>query len=291
MATVFDVIHKVGEDLPGSWITAKASTGSTAVTTKAIDPLIGGSDDAYVKGTIIVFNTGGGVAPQGQSRIITDYEAATGTVVITDAFTQGVVSGARFGIIKPRYRRELIVGKMNDMLGDIMLPEEDDTLVTLTDTTDYELPAAVNKTNLLQVWLATEDAEPWEWRRLFHYNVEHDTLNSKWYLRFDQQYMVGHKLRLKYWAKSGPFYLDADVLDPRINLSLIAAKTLRAVLEWHYGKFSTPPERITNALNAALRREAEAEGTYGIKLPKETPMMPMLPKYSHSQQVPYPDVG
>lgn len=290
--TVFDVLHKVGSNLPGVWYTGKAQGGSD---TTIQDEFIGGTDTSYDGGTALVIDTTDDAAPKGESRLISDYDsrgagAGDGLVTVGTAFSAAIESGDRFGLIKARFTRARILEKLNDALDEIKLPEIDDTsLDTASDDKTYALPTGVNKQNLLQVWIAADTSAPFNWQRLYHYRVDQD--GGTHTLRVYRQPITTRDFRLVYWTTHSEVYADDDTIDPRIHIDLITWMTVRRLLEWRYFKFTTPPDRETNALNAALRRENTMQEMYGIVLPKETPILPEYQQYAVTRRgVPYPDV-
>jgi len=292
MTTVFDVIKKVAEDLPGSYITGVADSGSTTTIVDGMTPG-GESDDIWNHGTALIYYdaAGLGAAPTGESAIIADYTGASGTVVLEDPGLSAQVDGGdRYGLVKPRYRRSLIVDKMHDALSEIKLQFENTTLTTADSTKTYTLPDGITERNLLWVEIATRTSAPLNYERVFDYWPESSALHTHT-LTFKAYPISGYTIRLTYWSTQSNIYNDDDVLDDRIHIDLISAMTLRRVLEWRYQKFSVPPDRITNALNAALRREADAMRRYKVPMKKETPKISPPSLWKPDTRVPYPPVN
>lgn len=287
MTDVFDILLGVGRKLPASWHEGQATGGST---TTIVDIKIGSSDDVYNEGTALIWDTTDDAAPKGESAVISDYVAGSGVVTLSNALTAAVASGDRYGLIKPRFERGLIIGYINDALSDIKLHETDDTsLDTVSDTKSYALPAGVNADNLLQVWIASATAAPFNWSRIYQYTVDHD--GGTHTLRFYNQPISSRDIRLVYWASHAEVANDSDTIDPRIHKDLLTWMTVRRVLEWRYFRFSAPPDRETNALNASLRREDEMVARWMPVLPQDTPKFGRHYRYNPETRVPIPPVS
>lgn len=291
MTTVAEILWGVGSKLPGVWHAGKADGGAVGY---ILDTEIGGSDDVWNGGTAIIRATTDGLAPQGESRIISDYDAkgnsnGEGYVEVETNFSAVVGAGDRYGIIKKRYRRELIIQKLNEFLEDeVMLEEIDDSsLDTAANTKLYTLPTGVTKINLLQVWIAERTSAPYNWQRIFKYRVEQDGGTHS--LRFYDYPIYARDIRLVYWTNAAAVYDDDDVLDRRIHQDWAIWETVARVLEWRYSKFSVPPQREQNALNAALRRRAEKRRAYMPTLPQMTPRFAPFDHYQPMTRMPVPE--
>lgn len=252
MSTLAEVIAAVGPDLPGAWYSGVVSGGSTGY---LLDNYLGGSDRTWRGGTVIV-TYAGGTAPEFESRIISVYDAKdpdNKSRIVPDApFTAAPTAGDRFGVIKGRFPRNLIVEKVNAALGTIWLWYEDETLETESGVLEYVLPDGINASTLLQVWLGYDGS----FEQAFLYEVVEDTGDHR--LRFHRAHFPGYTIRLVYRARPERVFADADEIDGRIPLEALAATVLRRVVEFRYSKFSVAPDRETNALNAALKRERVA---------------------------------
>jgi hypothetical protein len=268
--TLFDVLAGVARELPGSWYEGIADAGASDALSFA-DKDIGGTDDTWNRGTALVLRTAAGAAPQGQTRIINDYDAkggalGDGLVILETAFSAVVTAGDTIALWKPRYRRSQIIGRINQALLDITLPYENatDTVSVATDNV-YTLPTNFDPQNLLQVWVAV-DIDNTAWVPIYHWAPYTDAAGVH-KIRFDDYFTSDMAIKFIRGGYHAKLAADADTIDSRIDLNMLTWMSIVRVLRWRYNKYTSPPEQITNALNAALREEARLKGKHMPFLP------------------------
>ncbi len=274
MTTLFQLIHTIGQELPRAWKSGTADTGST---TTIQDAQLGGADNSHNVGLALLTRDAGGagVAPEGESRIVEDYDAkgagdGDGLVTVETAFSVAVAVGDKYGIISRRYRKDSILEAINDSIAEIKLADQDDTTTdTASDTKEYAFPSGITPENLLQIWIATSTSAPWNWHRIYRYYIEED--DGAFSVRFHDLLVASRNVRWVHWARGLSLWADDDALDARINDRLIKWKAVVKLLERRRMQFIAPPARLTDKLNASLRRMAEVESEYTPTLPQATP--------------------
>jgi hypothetical protein len=209
MTTVFDILLKVAQHLPGTR-NGRAYGGTTST---LVDTYCLSDDDFWAAGTIF-FLSG---TNQGLSSFITAYDKPTTTFTF-GAMTNAIVAGVRYAAIDSRFTRDSLASALNQALSDLG-PYDlyDESLETVADQDVYTLPAINDPLvvmadasalvhNLKRVEIATQTSAPYEWGTPYRYWHEADGA-----LYLDRDYLPagGYKMRLTY---SVPFnqYLLAD---------------------------------------------------------------------------------
>jgi len=134
----------------------------------------------------------------------------------------------------------------------------DDTLTVVLNQETYELPEGVS--DVKQVWVAQETAEPYGWIALYHWD-EHDGE-----LRFPKGFTPSfedHKLRVVYRAAHEDLTTDADQLPADVSADLIHWQAAVDACRDGMMRFHGDPKRdLTNKMNEAQARLLEARRSF-----------------------------
>lgn len=228
--TLFDVVRKIGETLSGTR-TGLATGGST---TTVVDTRRSEPDDAFNKGTALII-------PNSQWSVISDWALSSKTATLYDTLT-AISAGNRYMFILPRYPLDQIIDKVNTVLTRTRVAAVDTTSLDMTaDQTEYTLPTGVTRSNLRQVWVATNnDTNKNEWMRAANWHVEQNgtTHTLIFETRIDRSLdndLNGYGIKLV----STPYHsqvTDADdTIDDSIHLDRIVYPALKMLL---YDDFS-----------------------------------------------------
>jgi hypothetical protein len=140
MAILFDILLGVARD-SGMLREGIATGGST---TTILDS-VGRTEDngVFNDGTaFVVYDAGGGgVAPENQSKLVTDF-GKTGGIITTQAFSAAVVVNDYYGVMNKRYPRWALIQSVNESLRDIgrVGTVDSTTLDTAASKREYNLP-------------------------------------------------------------------------------------------------------------------------------------------------------
>lgn len=268
-ATQFQLTHllqRVYRKLGGTYITtATSGSTTTAADTKLVDVLgDGNTDDAYNGGTVIVIKDadGAAAAPEGEFSRVSDYTASTFLFTLNSTLTAAVASGDTFLFTTQDYPLTSMIEIVNDALsylGDI--PILDTSITTASQQTEYTLPVAVKRENLLRVEIQgqTDDANDNQWVDIPNFRIAPAVAGSAGTLIIPQ-YASGYTVRLTYLGIHPRVSAYADPIAEIIHPDLAVACVVAHALEWINVQQGATEERIQrenkawNDLDRALMR-------------------------------------
>lgn len=105
---------------------------------------------------------GGGAAPEGEERPVTDYDQSAATLTVSPAFSAAVASGDTVELLP--VSRARLVRAINEAVRAAtdtwpVVKRDTSTITLATDDYDYSLPTDLVR--LLSVWYREETDEPW----------------------------------------------------------------------------------------------------------------------------------
>lgn len=240
---------------------ASADSAGVLTVVDSLLPSLGWSrDDLFNGGTVFVIRDGAGAAPEGQSRVVTDYTGSSGTITVAQAFTAAVGTGDYYGVMTNRYPRSILLGKMNEALmemGDV--PTVDTSLTTVGDQLEYALPVAA-KGDLREVWLARNTAAPYDWEPQLTTRTEWTAAGSAGALIFPRQPRVGYAIKLVYMATHPQVVPEnsAALISEYVPLDWLALATAVKCAAWRLEGPGDDRQAMTALLNDLMTREATA---------------------------------
>ena len=116
-------------------------------------------DDYWNEGTIWITEDAGGAsaAPEGEFSIITDFANSTSTITF-GALTAATAASDKYVVASPLVPLQTMIEMINQVLYSVYIPAWDTTsLDTASAQTEYSLPEAVTRGNLIGVWMQTQD--------------------------------------------------------------------------------------------------------------------------------------
>jgi len=185
-----------------------ATGGST---TQLIDTVRIQANDTFNNG-VIFFRTG---TYANTYAVVTDYASATGIFTFAALTGAGIVAGVQYAVFSLMSGLNLydMIHALNQALqdcGDVL--QEDETLTTVDEQEEYDLPTGVYHVRKVQI--AQDTAAPWNWRLCSHW----DELGA--HLRIPYQYSwidTGYKIRLTYKAKHAALSVSTSEVSSQIN--------------------------------------------------------------------------
>jgi len=284
--TVFDLLLQTARNLEAvveSLTTAVGTGNNTLVDAKLSDANYGAGweTDDFAGGTAFWVRRAAGGNPQ-NLRVITDYDAPTNKVTVDQSWdfsgAANTGSGDGYALLQKQYPRDLVVGKLNQVLLDAGdAPVEDTTVTTAADQKEYSY--AGDYTNrILEVWLAHQLAAPWEWERVA--GVRARLSGSTTLLEFPYQPRVGYKIKLLVLTRPSPVSLapagneSANTLSPHLNADWLALETAVRCVRWRLQQPDAREDKLTALLNDLLNRAANAKRRRGVPSPNPQPIFP-----------------
>jgi hypothetical protein len=274
MTTLFDALVATARELDALHEGAANGTGSAAQIIDSRLTALGWQDDDFVGGTaLVILNSDTpGVTPQGDSRIISDFVAATGVITIDTSWGGSVSLNDWYGLITNRYPRGLLVSKINEALretGDI--PTIDTTLTTAADTLEYSLPVAA-KRDLRQVWLARSLTAPWDWEPLLTVRTEWSAANAVASLIFPTQPRAGYKIKLVYMAPHGHVGEDASLISDYISIDWLGVAAALKCARFRLSQAGSDDKTLTPLINDLMTREQARRRARRMAMPMSFPV-------------------
>ena len=181
------------------------------------------------------------------SRAITNWVNATGTFTFA-AVTAQTVTGDDYAVCPIDWSRDELIEAINAARQTIgSVPAEDESLVTVADQMDYDLPSGVY--NVLRVEEAQSTSSPYLYVPHSHW----EEIGGK--ISFDedtQPKTTDYKIRLTYSVAPTDLTTDAGTISDYVHIDLL--KWVAAV---HALRRRRGDPEFTGLLNEALKREEE----------------------------------
>ena len=244
------LLQRVYRKLGGTFLTtATSGSTTTAADTKLVDVLgDGNADDAYNGGTLIVVRDAGGAgaAPEGEFSRISDYTASTFLFTLNSTLTAAIGAGDTFLFALQDYPLTTMIEIVNDALsylGD--LPLLDTSITTAANQTEYTLPVAVKRDELLFVEIQgqTTDANDNQWEPVRHWRTVPAAAGSAGTLIIPQ-FAAGYTVRLTYVGRHPLVTAYADPISENIHPDLAVASVVAHALAWINVQQGASEERV-----------------------------------------------
>jgi hypothetical protein len=245
--TLFDLTYELARSL--NVLKEGLATGGS--TTTAIDTVERTEADDYWNGGAIwlTYDAGGaGAAPQGEYGFISDFVQSTGVITIRTALTAAIASGDRYAVATSRYPLELLIQKINQVLGTI--EKTDVTSITIAAAqTEYSLPADVM--SLKQVWIQTksDDSDDNGWEQIHDWYKQKSATGSADKLILKRQFEAGFDVKLVYEPYHAVLRAATDKLDDSLNSNQIVADAAVRCLLWRKSKVGDSDLSVNDLLN------------------------------------------
>ncbi len=282
--TVGDVVRDALTQI-GQLNEGVATGGSTST---VVDSGLGGSDDDWNGGTVMITRDAGGAgaAPEGEFAIVTDYTASTGTITCaSNSFTQAPAAGDIYGVATSYFPLRQVIRALNlalQSLGDI--PQVDTTtLDTATAQTEYTYAVAWKRNPPIRVDIQTKtgDADDNRWVEISKgaWQYVPATAGSTGLLVFQGQLPTSRDLRIWYEDKHAVVNNHDDVIYEGFHPELVLWETIYQLLMWQNGRLSGSDEAIIQQLNNASQKRNEMRNLHKVWRPKRKQGLLILTKY------------
>lgn len=275
MTNLFDVLVQAGRNLD-ALIEGLATGGSTSTIADTFLTSLGYQDDHFNGGTAFLIRDAGGAsaAPQGESRLVSDFANTGGVVTVTPVFSAEPAAGDNYGVMANRFPKYQLISKVNESLqemGDI--PTVDiSSITTASADQEYAVPVAA-KRDLRQVWIARSTAAPYRWEPIQQYTVEGAGANSVGNLLFPFQPPAGFLLKLVYMAPHPYVQADTDKISDFVGLDWLSLAASVKAATWRMQQAGADEEDLTALANNLMSREARARAWRRQAWPKSHPRL------------------
>lgn len=231
-------------------------------------------DDDWNGGTVWIRYDTGGIAPQGEYDIITDFANTGGVITVRTGFTAAVAASDQYAIAKPRYSLQVLKQAVNMALhriGSILLWNS--TSVTTADAqTEYTLPSMVTKETLREVYLQTndDDSDDNQWEKQYNWRVKEPAAGTGTAktLVLHTQPASGYAVGLSYTGVHPELSIYSDKLNESVQPERVYyAAAYEALIKKRRGADAITADKIVRAQQDMLT----ADQNYPINIPAKTP--------------------
>ena len=292
MATTVSSILKASLQKLGQ-LQVNAATGGS--TTTVVDSNLGGAENDFVGGSLIILRDAGGVssAPEGEFSEITGYSGGTGTFAI-NALTTGPVAtdiyGHSTGKDYPHYQMIEFINEALQVISDY--PQVDTTsLDTASNQTEYAYPVALKRfpPHRIDIQTRTTDANDNRWKEINRglWDYVPAAPGSTGLIIFTFQPSAKRDLRLWYKLTHGSVYDYDDVIYEGYDSELVVWETVYQALLWKLGQ-RPGDENIISSLNNAENKRIEAAANNTVWEPPRKSKLLILGRTSEIDQFSYP---
>ena len=232
--TLSRVMQRTWREL-GLMVTVKASGGGTTTVVDSSKKYT--TADALVGGTVIVIRDVGGVAPEGEFSLITNYEETTWTFTM-DALTTAVAAGDIVGLARATITAEEMVQCINDGIRDLgHIQTYDSSLSLVSGQIEYALPVALKRDDLVGVFVDTTDDDE-NWKSILSYCTLHPAAPGSTGLLVINEAVgyAGHTLKIVYNGEHPLLTVYSSTVSEYIHEKLAVAASVEKALTWLISK-------------------------------------------------------
>jgi hypothetical protein len=248
----------------------KITGGST---TTAINTLWAGveeqlyedDDPSLIYGTMVVLQTTDGLAPEGQMKMIVDYDSSSQTISFDSALTAALEVGDIIGIASPMFPLEDMIS-LTDIalgkLGEIDIP--DTSITTVANKTEYALPALVAKKPIRVRRQTTKIVNNNHWQNVPNWDVIPNSPDSFWTLVLPDVEQ-GYLLEVLYRDKHPHLTSYDKTILPTIYPELAVCSLVAEAYQWYNNQTGGSNQYFLQRENKSLQDLEAAQ----VKFPME----------------------
>lgn len=279
MTTAANIAYRVWQDLGKieafEEFVATGGSTNTVVNGKIADRQDRPEDNYSIDFTAIVVRDAGGAsaAPEGEMQRISAYVSGTYTHTVDTAFTVAPASGDYIAIANADIPLREMYRAINNALVKIgEIPLTDSTLTSAADQTEYALPVALKRENLLRVeyQAKTDDSNDNDWTHINDFDIIPAAPGSTGLLVLPQL-ISGRTIRLTYRGVHPTISTYSSTISEYIHPAVLIPAVAKECLRWWNGVngggnqyWLQKENEAANELELALRK-------YPIWTPKTTP--------------------
>lgn len=279
MTTAANIAYRVWQDLGKieafEEFVATGGSTTTVVNGKIADRQDRPEDNYSIDFTAIVVRDAGGAsaAPEGEMQRISSYVSGNYTHTVDTAFSAAVASGDYLAIANADIPLREMYRAINNALVKIgEIPLTDSTLTSAADQTEYALPVALKRENLLRVEYQTKtnDSNDNDWVHVNDFDIIPAAPGSTGLLVLPQL-ISSRTIRLTYKGIHPTISTYSSTISEYIHPAVIIPAVVKECLRWWNAVngggnqyWLQKENEAANELEIALRK-------YPIWTPKTTP--------------------
>jgi hypothetical protein len=198
----------------------------------------GGKDDVWKNGTVIIVEDAGeaGAAPEGEIKLVTGYDDATGKFTVESNFSAQPAAGDVYAVVSEYYPLYTMIELMNAGLrglGDIPLIDTA-TLETASGQTEYAAALAWKRRPPLRIDYQGNpgDADNNQWVRVYDWEFAPAAPGSTGMIVFWNELPIGRDLRIWYLDSHPRLNSFDDSVAEVISPELAVAACVERALRW-----------------------------------------------------------
>jgi hypothetical protein len=270
--TVGDAVRDIFTEL-GQFNEGIATGGSTVT---VVDSGLGGSDDDWNGGTVMLTMDGGTVplaAPAGQFAPVSDYTASGGTISIAaaNAFTVAPAATDRYAVATSYYPLGQVLRGINralTSLGDV--PQVDTTtLDTAASTTEYACAVAWKRRPPYRIDIQTSTiTSNYQWAATDDWEYIPAVAGTTGLIVFRVQPPASKDIRVWFKDIHSTVVKYSDVIYEGFNPELVIWKAMSHTLLWQNGRSQGTDESVVGMLNKSEQMLAELKALNPVWYPK-----------------------
>lgn len=270
---LFDLTYELATELGIIYeSTVTSSSATIAVTDNVMRTEV---DDYWNQGTFWLTwdAAGAGAAPQGEYRVVSDFDNGTSTITLDAVLSAQAASTDRYAIGHKIFPLGDLIMNVNRAIRDVgPIPTVDTTTIdTAAAQTEYTPPVAAN-TDLLEVCIQTKlsDADDNKWIKAYNWHLQRTAVGTADTLVFDQQPLYPRDVKLVYLAPHDKLAASTDKLSESIRWERVIYRAALHTLNHYRMKTRSDDKWLLDTISDYERRSAEAELKYPIKIPQKT---------------------
>ncbi len=279
MTTAANIAYRVWQDLGKidafeEFVATDGST-TTIVNGKIADRQDRPEDNYSIDFTAMVIRDAGGAsaAPEGEMQRISGYVSSTYTHTVDTAFTVAPASGDYIAIANADIPLREMYRAINNALVKIgEIPLTDSSLTTASSKTEYTLPVALKRTNLLRVEYAanTGDADDNDWTHISDFDIVPAAPGSTGLLILPQ-IVSGRTIRLTYKGVHPVISTYSSTISEYLHPAVLIPAVTKEILRWWNAASAGGNQYWLQKENEAAQELEMALRKFPIWTPKQTP--------------------
>ncbi len=281
----YRVWSKLGKIEPLEEFVATGGSTTTVVNGKIADRQDRPEDNYSIDFTAIIVRDAGGAsaAPEGEMQRISSYVSGTYTHTVDTAFTVAPASGDYVAIANSDIPLREMYRSINDALVKVgEIPLVDSSLTSASQQTEYALPVALKRENLLRVEYQTNqnDTNDNQWSHISNFDIIPAAPGSTGLLVLPQL-VSGRTIRLTYKGVHPVISTFSSTISEYIHPAVLIPAVTKEALSWYNAVNGGGNQYWLQKENEAANDMEVAIRKYPIWTPKRTPLY-----FTHSWDYP-----
>lgn len=252
---------------------ATGGSTSTVINGKIADRLDRPEDNYSIDYTAIVIRDAAGAAPEGEMQRISSFNSSTYAHTVDTNFTVAVASGDAIAIANADIPlREMYRAINNALVKMGEIPLVDTSLTTAANQTEYTLPVAMKREDLLRVEYQgfTGDTNDNRWEHIQNFDVIPSAPGVAGTLIIPQM-VEGRTLKLTYMGTHPVITTFSSEISEYLHPSVVIAAVKKSVLGWYNASIGGGDSYWLQKENEAAQDFEQELRRHPLWMPKKTP--------------------